>query len=107
MWGPQARDRIKNTRTLIVDEVSMISGDFFTQLEQQCRKIRGREQAFGGIQVVVTGDFLQVRTHAVVQCSGEGRALTAWHTRLRHPRVWPAASCTHKEARQATAAQKR
>lgn len=81
MWGPQSRDRIKNTRTLIVDEVSMISGDFFTQLEQQCRKIRGREQAFGGIQVVVTGDFLQVRAHARL-CSaaaGAGHSLPGTH----------------------------
>ena len=64
MWGEKARQRIDDTCTLIVDEVSMISGDFFTQLERMCRVVRlqkGRTGPFGGIQVVVTGDFLQVR----------------------------------------------
>ncbi|GMT16906.1 hypothetical protein PFISCL1PPCAC_8203, partial [Pristionchus fissidentatus] len=50
----------KNTTHLIIDEISMIDGSYFTILEQVARRIRRSDNPFGGIQLIVTGDFLQL-----------------------------------------------
>lgn len=42
---------------LIIDEISMLSPDLFDKLEHVARAIRGNEYPFGGIQLVVSGDF--------------------------------------------------
>lgn len=44
--------RWQKAMVLIVDEISMISADFFTKLEYVARKIRKSEKPFGGVQVV-------------------------------------------------------
>lgn len=57
------RDRVKRwkkARILIVDEVSMISGEFFDKMNLIGQAIRGNEEPFGGVQVILTGDFLQL-----------------------------------------------
>lgn len=56
---PQA-DRIRNTDILIIDEISMMSSAIFEKIEAICRKIRRKDVYFGGIQVVLTGDLLQL-----------------------------------------------
>lgn len=45
---------------LIVDEVSMLSGELFDKLEYKAKKVRGNEKPFGGIQLVLVGDLLQL-----------------------------------------------
>lgn len=52
----------RETKVLIIDEISMITGEFLDQLEQLARKVRPRsaQQVFGGIQVIVAGDFFQL-----------------------------------------------
>lgn len=50
----------KNTRVLIIDEVSMIDGHFLDKLEYIARRLRKNEKPFGGIQLVLTGDFFQL-----------------------------------------------
>ena len=56
------------TRILVIDEskicltykiVSMVDGDFFDRLERLATAIKGRPN-FGGIQLVLCGDFLQL-----------------------------------------------
>lgn len=55
-----ARERWTSARVLIVDEISMISGDLFEKIEAVARRIRRTERPFGGIQVVLCGDFFQL-----------------------------------------------
>lgn len=55
-----ARQRWKNTKRLIIDEISMISGELFDKLENVARVIRASAQPFGGIQLVIVGDFYQL-----------------------------------------------
>jgi ATP-dependent DNA helicase PIF1 len=54
------RDRWKNTGALIIDEISMMNPDIFDKLEICAKKIRSNDLPFGGIQIIVSGDFLQL-----------------------------------------------
>lgn len=56
----KARNRWLRTKVLVVDEVSMVDGDLFDKLEEIARRIRNNGRPFGGIQLVVTGDFFQL-----------------------------------------------
>lgn len=55
-----AKKRWEQTKVLVIDEVSMVDGDFFDTLEYIGRKIRDNEDPFGGIQLVLVGDFYQL-----------------------------------------------
>ncbi|CAI4063567.1 DNA helicase SKDI_08G0740 [Saccharomyces kudriavzevii IFO 1802] len=48
------------TKVLIIDEISMIDGNLLDKLEQIARRIRKNDDPFGGIQLVLTGDFFQL-----------------------------------------------
>lgn len=52
--------RWKRCKVLVIDEISMLDGDLFDKLEEIARRVRNSPQAFGGIQVVLTGDFFQL-----------------------------------------------
>lgn len=45
---------------LIIDEVSMMHAWLFDMVDQVCRRIRLDPRPFGGLQVVVCGDFFQL-----------------------------------------------
>ncbi|KAF4690380.1 hypothetical protein FOZ60_000259 [Perkinsus olseni] len=48
-------------RVLIIDEVSMMSADLFNKLDYVAKEIRSeRTKPFGGIQLVLVGDFYQL-----------------------------------------------
>lgn len=53
-------ERIRALDTLIVDEVSMLSGDYLDMMDFRLRMVRGSPAPFGGVQVVWCGDFLQL-----------------------------------------------
>jgi ATP-dependent DNA helicase PIF1 len=46
--------------TLVIDEVSMIHPVFFTKLEKVAAAVRQSTMPFGGIQVILVGDFFQL-----------------------------------------------
>lgn len=50
----------RKCRCLVVDEVSMVDADFFDKMEGVARALRKSKAVFGGIQLVVCGDFLQL-----------------------------------------------
>lgn len=52
--------RIRNTSVLIIDEVSMLEAKQLDLVELVCRKIRMNERPFGGIQIILSGDFFQL-----------------------------------------------
>jgi hypothetical protein len=67
---PEAKDRWKNTQILVLDEVSMLDAKTFELLSQVGKRVRCGKRAlkslllanqsplpFGGVQVVVAGDF--------------------------------------------------
>lgn len=60
--GPVSRQEgvmLIATQVLILDEISMISAEMFNALEQMARDLRGSELPFGGIQLILAGDFFQ------------------------------------------------
>jgi ATP-dependent DNA helicase PIF1 len=60
MRNQKAKNRWLRTKVLVVDEVSMVDGELFDKLEGIARFIRKNGRPFGGIQLVVTGDFFQL-----------------------------------------------
>jgi ATP-dependent exoDNAse (exonuclease V) alpha subunit len=51
---------LRNTRTLVIDEISLLDGDTLDLLDGLLRLVRGEEKPFGGVQVVFVGDFGQL-----------------------------------------------
>ena len=56
----KAKLRWMRTKVLIIDEISMVDGDLFDKLEAIARAIRNNGRPFGGMQLVITGDFFQL-----------------------------------------------
>jgi len=50
----------QRTKVLIIDEVSMMNSIFFELIEEVARLVRGNDNPFGGMQVVLLGDFYQL-----------------------------------------------
>jgi len=48
------------TKTLIIDEISMLDCETFDFINDVCKRVRKNNEPFGGIQVVFTGDFYQL-----------------------------------------------
>ena len=53
-------DRLKETALLIIDEISMLHAKQLNLVNQVLKHVRKSDQPFGGIQVVVAGDFFQL-----------------------------------------------
>lgn len=63
----------------------MVDGDLFDKLEEIARRIRNNGRPFGGIQLVVTGDFFQLPP--VPDSSREAKfafAAATWNTSIQH-----------------------
>uniref|UniRef100_A0A8C4YF65 ATP-dependent DNA helicase PIF1 n=1 Tax=Gopherus evgoodei TaxID=1825980 RepID=A0A8C4YF65_9SAUR len=54
------RQRWLSCQHLIIDEISMVEGKFFDKLEAVARAVRKQDDPFGGIQLIICGDFLQL-----------------------------------------------
>ena len=51
---------IKNLQTLIIDEISMMDNQLFELINNLLKYIKKNDMAFGGIQVILVGDFHQL-----------------------------------------------
>lgn len=56
----RAKMRWLYCRALVIDEVSMLPAELFDKLDQIGRKIRRTDAPFGGIQIILVGDFFQL-----------------------------------------------
>jgi ATP-dependent exoDNAse (exonuclease V) alpha subunit len=52
--------RFSKTKVLIIDEVSMLHGFRLDMIEWICRQFKRNEKPFGGIQIILCGDFFQL-----------------------------------------------
>jgi ATP-dependent DNA helicase PIF1 len=54
------RKRLKNTKTIVIDEVSMLSAETLDCAERIASTVRKSHRPWGGIRVIVVGDFAQL-----------------------------------------------
>jgi hypothetical protein len=52
--------RLNDASVLVIDEISMLSGEYFDMVDKVLRHIRRKNEPFGGMQVVCSGDFFQL-----------------------------------------------
>lgn len=52
--------RFEKTKILVIDEVSMLSPRLFDTVERVCRAMKRNDKPFGGMQIVLAGDFFQL-----------------------------------------------
>tara|TARA_B100000900_G_scaffold406958_1_gene418855 strand:+ start:1644 stop:2921 length:1278 start_codon:yes stop_codon:yes gene_type:complete len=60
MKNKYMKDNWVNTQVLIIDEISMLSPDLFEKLDNVAQFVRGSERPFGGMQLILSGDFCQL-----------------------------------------------
>jgi len=53
----------------------MLDGGLLDKLEEVARRVRGNQRPFGGIQLILCGDFFQCATHTD-EASGAAHAST-------------------------------
>lgn len=53
-------DRFSKLKVLIIDEVSMVSPDVFSSMDKILRAFKFTNEPFGGIQIILSGDFFQL-----------------------------------------------
>lgn len=54
------RDIIEKTDVLIIDEISMLHDFRLDMIDEACRLVRKKDEPFGGIQLIMSGDFFQL-----------------------------------------------
>ncbi|XP_061192610.1 ATP-dependent DNA helicase PIF1-like [Saccostrea echinata] len=57
---PQIAQQWRKCHHLVIDEISMVDGSLFDKLETIARVVRKNDNPFGGIQLIICGDFLQL-----------------------------------------------
>uniref|UniRef100_A0A1I8PC33 ATP-dependent DNA helicase PIF1 n=1 Tax=Stomoxys calcitrans TaxID=35570 RepID=A0A1I8PC33_STOCA len=57
---PASAQAWRKCKRLIIDEISMVDGQYFDKIEAVARHIRRNDRPFGGIQLILCGDFLQL-----------------------------------------------
>ncbi|CAE7733637.1 pif1 [Symbiodinium sp. CCMP2456] len=83
----KAKKRIRHTEVLLIDEVSMLSGEFLEKAGELVARILASEKPFGGLQVVFCGDFLQlppIKAEFMAFQSSVWGALSLRHIVLKH-----------------------
>ncbi|SFV66321.1 putative helicase [hydrothermal vent metagenome] len=54
------RTRFKNVEVLIIDEISMVSPQLFSNMDRILQAFKNSPKPFGGVQVIASGDFFQL-----------------------------------------------
>jgi ATP-dependent exoDNAse (exonuclease V) alpha subunit len=58
--GKGRREIIEKTDVLIIDEISMLHDYRLDMVDEVCRTVRKCDEPFGGIQIIMSGDFFQL-----------------------------------------------
>ncbi len=56
----EALNRWRSTEILVIDEISMLSNVVFDLLSEVGKRVRNDIRPFGGLQLVLCGDFFQL-----------------------------------------------
>lgn len=55
------RQEFKNVHTIVIDEISMVSSEMFSFKSRRLSEIKNNNNVFGGCNIIVIGDFFQLR----------------------------------------------
>lgn len=94
----EAKDRWRRNDILVIEQVSMLSEKIFNSTDYISRKVCQETRSFGGMQVIVSGDFFQLPP--VPRYDNEGKF--AFQSRLWDvvfPHTSPENSATSKGAK--------
>jgi hypothetical protein len=69
-WDLKKQNQLLSLDVLFWDEISMVSRDVVSCVDRSFRRLKGIDHLFGGIRVVLLGDFRQL-TPVVRRCRGE------------------------------------
>ena len=58
--GKRVQKRLAATEILVIDEISMVANHLFERLNCIMKSARYSEEPFGGVQIIVAGDFCQL-----------------------------------------------
>ena len=58
--SPQTVQKLKGLEILAIDELSMISSELFDKVSEYLSILRKNKEPFGGLQIILTGDFFQL-----------------------------------------------
>ena len=58
--GQRAEANLGDADVLVIDEVSLLSGDYLELVDKVLRSALGKREPFGGLRVIYCGDFLQL-----------------------------------------------
>lgn len=58
--GKKVYKRLSRTDVLVIDEISMVANHVFERLNHIMQSARDSKKPFGGVQIIVTGDFCQL-----------------------------------------------
>ncbi|KAF9736666.1 ATP-dependent DNA helicase PIF1 [Paraphaeosphaeria minitans] len=59
-WQKTTKRRLQKTDVLVIDEISMVENFHLERLNAIMKEVRQNGKAFGGVEVVITGDFCQL-----------------------------------------------
>ncbi|XP_026473370.1 ATP-dependent DNA helicase PIF1 [Ctenocephalides felis] len=60
MATKNASQNWRRCKHLVIDEISMVDGQYFEKIEAVARAVKRNDRPFGGIQLILCGDFLQL-----------------------------------------------
>jgi ATP-dependent DNA helicase PIF1 len=83
----ETRNRIRSCKMLAIDEISMLSAETLKLIDEVFKLTRGNKLSFGGIQLIVIGDFLQLPPVARDAAGNEAETHFAFESR-----AWAAAN---------------
>lgn len=81
------KENLNKMDVLVVDEVSMLSQKSFDQVDYLLRSVRNTNSAFGGVQLIFSGDFYQLPPIPKPAYGDEGRYCfesPIWNVALPH-----------------------
>ena len=61
-------EEMGNANTVVIDEISMMGALKFYKVDQILRKVGDEGKPFGGYNMILLGDFLQLRPVKQVYC---------------------------------------
>eukprot|EP00884_Botryococcus_braunii_P005525 jgi/Botrbrau1/14974/Bobra.0018s0074.1 len=76
-----AKDRVRQTKVLIIDEVSLLNGQLLDRVAAVVRKVRGDNEVFGGIRLIIVGDFCQLEPFSIYTAEDSESGTQGWTVR--------------------------